>query len=145
MECLLYVLVECESAEQQAQLHLNLSVDKPVLEEDVDTQWHRLFSALEFVPLPEHVLSDGLRTLIAWPARGWEDPGRDVKALAAAGIPVLGALEAFEDGGYCSMQLADQGQVVERGQNGSSEQVFFDPSVVMRMLFERSADTVLRQ
>jgi hypothetical protein len=35
MECLLYVLVETSNLELRDQVELNLSVDKPVLEEDV--------------------------------------------------------------------------------------------------------------
>ncbi|WP_143518070.1 hypothetical protein [Pseudomonas sp. PIC25] len=135
MECLLYVLVAVSEEEKCAQLLLNLSVEKPVLEEDVELQWRPMFNALEFLPLPEEVkvLDDG-RVLIAWPLRSDSDPARYISALTAANVFVMGALEAFEDGGYCYVELPKNGESATRGNRCAEEEVFFSPGRVAELL-----------
>ena len=131
MECLLYVHVFTQSPAQFEQLLLNLSVDKPVLEDDVEPQWHALFGALEFLELPEQVneLPDGC-LLIAWSLKYASSPERFISALCSAGIKITGALEAFEDGGYCLVDPLTGGLT-----NTCFEgQVFFSPDRVARIL-----------
>lgn len=131
MECLLYTQVAAQSPEQYQQLLLNLSADKPVLEDDVAPQWHALFGALEFLELPEqlHELPDS-RVLIAWALQAASSPERFIAALHSAGVEVLGALEAFEDGGYC---LVDS-RTGARTHACFEGQVFFNPDSVARIL-----------
>lgn len=131
MECLLYVHVVAPSPAQNEQLLLNLSANKPVLEDDVEPQWRALFGALEFLELPEqvHDLSDG-RLLIAWALKSASSPERFISALHLAGTEVSGALEAFEDGGYCLVEALTG----TRTNTCFEEQVFFNPGRVARIL-----------
>lgn len=135
MECLLYTHVIAKSPAQYEQILLNLSADKPVLEDDVEPQWHALFSALEFLELPEqlHEFPD-CRVLIAWALQSASSPERYISALHSAGVEVIGALEAFEDGGYC---LIDP-QVGARTKECFEGQVFFSPDRVARILAVQS-------
>ena len=131
MECLLYVHVTARSSEQHKQLLLNLSVDKPVLEDEVEPQWRALFGALEFLELPEQVHElESYGALIAWDMRPSSSPERYISALHLADIEVAGALEAFEDGGYC---LVDT-RVGARTNRCFEGQVFFNPDKVIRIL-----------
>jgi hypothetical protein len=135
MECLLYVLVETSSLELRDQVELNLSVDKPVLEEDVEPQWQSLFSALEFLPLPDQVCQfDKCRLLIAWAIDFSTEPSYFINPLVSAGLKVLGALEAFEDGGYCLVSIDDASLKAARSNKCREEQVFFSPNRVASIL-----------
>ena len=128
-ECLLYTQVAAQSPEQYQQLLLNLSVDK-VLEDDVEPQWHALFGALEFLELPEQVHELPDSRLLAWALQSASSPERFIAALHATGAIVLGALEAFEDGGYC---LVDS-RTGARTNTCFEGQVFFNPDRVARIL-----------
>lgn len=135
MECLLYVLVKANSLELRSQVELNLSVDKPVLEEDVEPQWQSLFSALEFLPLPEQVCQfEPQLLLVAWSTDFNIEPSYFINPLARAGLQVMGALEAFEDGGYCLVTLDDAGIKAARSNTCREEQVFFSPNRVATIL-----------
>lgn len=134
MECLLYVLVSVVEEQKCAQLLLNLSAEKPVLEEDVELEWRPMFNALEFLPLPEEVrVFDEGNALIAWPLRSDSDPARYISALTEADVSIMGALEAFEDGGYCYVELPRNGKA-SRGNRCSEEEVFFNPGRVAALL-----------
>lgn len=135
MECLLYVLVETISLELRDQVELNLSLGKPVLEEDVEPQWQGLFSALEFLPLPEQVCQfDKCRLLIAWAIEFSTEPSYFINPLVSAGVKISGALEAFEDGGYCLVSIEDASLKAARSNNCREEQVFFSPNRVASIL-----------
>ncbi len=135
MECLLYVLVETSSLELRDQVELNLSVDKPVLEEDVEPQWQSLFTALEFLPLPEQVCQfDKCQLLIAWAIDFSTEPSYFINPLVSAGLKVLGALEAFEDGGYCRVSMGNEVLKAARSNTCREEQVFFSPNRVASIL-----------
>lgn len=135
MECLLYVLVETSSLELRDQVELNLSVDKPVLEEDVEPQWQSLFSALEFLPLPEQVCQlDRCQLLVAWAIDFSTKPSYFINPLVSAGLNVLGALEAFEDGGYCRVSMGNEVLKATRSNTCRKEQVFFSPNRVASIL-----------
>lgn len=135
MECLLYVLVKASSLELRDQVELNLSVDKPVLEEDVEPQWQNLFLALEFLPLPEQLCQlEPQQLLVAWSTDFNTEPSYFISPLARAGLQVVGALEAFEDGGYCLVTLADAGTQATRSNICREEQVFFSPNRVAGLL-----------
>lgn len=131
MECLLYAHVVAQSPAQYEQLLLNLSADKPVLEDNVEPQWQALFGALEFLELPEqvHELPE-CRLLIAWALKPGSAPDRYISAMHAASIEVTGALEAFEDGGYC---LVDS-LTGSRTNTCFERHIFFSPDRVVQAL-----------
>ncbi|WP_315809882.1 hypothetical protein [Pseudomonas sp. C9-3] len=131
MECLLYVLAEAKNQEHLAQVILNLSVDKPVLEDDVEPHWQPLFLALEFIPMPDSTLTlKDERLLVSWPFLPTTSPSRYLEALQGADMRLLGVMEAYEDGGYHTIALDASGK------NGrfSEESVFFAPEKVAAIL-----------
>ncbi|QEY72015.1 hypothetical protein [Pseudomonas denitrificans (nom. rej.)] len=131
MECLLYVLAEAKSQEHLAQVLLNLSVEKPVIEDDVEPQWQPLFLALEFLPMPDSALTlKDERLLVSWPIQPTTSPCRYLEALQGADLRLLGVMEAYEDGGYQTIALDTSGK------NGrfSEEPVFCAPGRVAAIL-----------
>ena len=131
MECLLFVHVAAQGSAQYEQLLLNLSADKPLFEDEVESEWRALFGALEFLEVPERLrkLND-FRLLVAWELSAASSPARYISALHLAGVEILGALEAFEDGGYCFVDS----QAGSRTSICFEEQVFFNPDRVVQLL-----------
>jgi hypothetical protein len=135
MESALYVLVRASCHEELEQVLLNLSVKKPALEDEVDPAWLEVFFALEFLPLPENLHTvGGLQLLLGWPIHGDSVLSRYLTALSDAGLQLIGALEAFEDGGFC--RVSTSATEAELGSMGKcfEEQVFFSPGRVLTIL-----------
>lgn len=133
MESVLYVLVATHGDDERDQLLLNLSPNRPVLEEDVPLQWQSQYRALEFLSSPSSVLSlENLHLVIAWPSTG--DGGHYLSSLQESGVRILAALEAYEDGGYCYLGVgSDRQSAAYRGPSGE-EEVFSDLQRVVALL-----------
>lgn len=135
MERKLFVLIQAGSQDELDQVLLNLSDDKPVLEDEVEPQWRPMFLALEFILPAEDVHAvSGHRALLGWPLRSEAAPARYLCALAGAGLQVLGALEAYEDGGFCRLSPSFTESESWGIGECSEEQVFFSPGRVLKIL-----------
>lgn len=112
MESAFYCLLRSPTAEASAQVELNLSEDKPLLEDDVQPQWRALYCALEFVVEPQCLQRIDERTLqVGWEVDFDSAPVSELlHACTAAGCQVLSPLFWLESGGVLAIK-----SVVEDG------------------------------
>jgi hypothetical protein len=134
MERALYVLISCANSGLAEQVKLNLSIDKAVLVEDVDEEWHSLYLALEYIAMPQRIYPVEENDLLVQWDLGGEDSGIYLKPLSEASLCVVGSIEAYEDGGYCFLPGSETGFRPSRNSDCGEDEVFFDPQGVLDLI-----------
>jgi hypothetical protein len=140
MESAFYCLLRSPTAEASAQVELNLSEDKPPLEDDVQPQWRALYCALEFVVEPQCLQRiDELTLQVGWEVEFDSAPVSELfSACTATGCQVLSPLLWLESGEVLAITA-----VIEDGwrpgdlvpvMKGGEERLFEDASLLDWML-----------
>lgn len=140
MESAFYCLLRSPTAEASTQVELNLSEDKPLLEDDVQPQWRALYCTLEFVVEPQCLQRIDERTLqVGWEVEFDSAPVIELfSACTAAGCQVLSPLLWLESGEVLAIAAVIKdgwrpGDLVPV-MKGGEERLFDDASLLDWML-----------
>lgn len=114
METAFYVLVSSESSALLKNISLNLTPEKPVLVEDVESEWKALYLALEYVPLAQRVrFLDERRLLVCWSINfDFIELQSLVAPLLRAGAHVLIGAVRVEDGSVFLVKTSPEFSVI---------------------------------
>lgn len=82
MESTLFIIVKSPTPEHQAKLLWMLGDDAPIFDDEVASEWHALFYALEEFSPPEDILTiEGDFVLMNWLCSYWDEAFNESSAL----------------------------------------------------------------